>query len=300
MAPRFDLVQDRFYPQARALRAVFDERFADPRSTREDRFVWDYWHVPDQYTVLRTPAWEYFPEAVYRPFHEALVLWGRRTLGCWDVSPPWLSNYVDGCQQHLHADVPHGPWAFVFSLTPARPRFQGGETLILRPEVLDYWPGFDDAVDRELGSFVKRIAPTFNRLVCFDPRFPHGVTRVSGTHDPREGRLVIHGWFTEPQIFVEGARPAEQVDAALEPALAGLGAALVEYGLLHGMLSVRLHVARDGRVAQAKVLANTLVGREAPGQVEAAATRRILKALRAVELGKARGETQVTLPLLFR
>ena len=262
--------------------------------------MWDYWHVPDQYTLLRTPAWEYFPEDVYRAFHEALVHWGRRTLGCWDVSPPWLSCYVEGCQQHLHADVPHGPWAFVFSLTPPSPRFHGGETLLLRPEVLDYWPEFDDKVDRERSSFVKRIAPDFNRLVCFDPRFPHGVTRVGGTHDPREGRLVIHGWFTEPRIFVEGAREPEQVDAALEPALTALGEALVDLGLLHGMLSVRLQVAAAGAVSETRVLANTLVGREAPGQVEAQALERILAALRAVDFGAADGATEVTLPLLFR
>jgi hypothetical protein len=300
MAPRFDLIKDGFFSRARELRAVFDERFSDPRSTREDRFVWDYWHVPEQYTLLRTPAWEYFPQALYREFHESLVNWGRRTLGCWDVSPPWLSCYVEGCQQQLHADVPHGPWAWVFSLTPTRARFRGGETLILRPEVLDYWPGFNDTVDRELSSFVKTIPSKFNRLVCFDPRFPHGVTRLTGTHDPREGRLVVHGWFTEPRIFVEGARTSEQVDAALEPVLSALGEALVEYGLLHGMLSVRLRVDRAGAVEQAKVLANTLIGREAPGQVEVAATRRILKALRKVTFGKARGSTEITLPLLFR
>ena len=65
---RYNIVRNRFYAKARELRATFDERFADPRSTRADRFVWDYWHVPDQYTALRTPAWEYFPEALYRDF----------------------------------------------------------------------------------------------------------------------------------------------------------------------------------------------------------------------------------------
>ena len=73
---RFHLVRDGFSADAKALRGVFDERFADPRSTRADRFVWDYWHVPNQYTLLRTPAWEYFPEPLYERFHEALVLWG--------------------------------------------------------------------------------------------------------------------------------------------------------------------------------------------------------------------------------
>ena len=54
---------------------------------------------------------------------------GEDRLGCSRVSEPWLSFYVDGCRQELHADVPQGPWAFVFSLTrwDERP-FEGGET----------------------------------------------------------------------------------------------------------------------------------------------------------------------------
>ena len=78
------------------LRAHFDARFAEPRHAGAERFVWDYWHVPGQYTVLRTPAYAFFPPRIYRRFHEELVWWGRRTLGCHDVSPPWLSVYVEG------------------------------------------------------------------------------------------------------------------------------------------------------------------------------------------------------------
>ena len=76
-------------------------------------------------------------------FHRRLVAWGRETLGCHDISPPWLSLYVDGCRQELHGDLPHGPWAFVFSLTRWRGRvFRGGETLLVRDEVLDFWHDF--------------------------------------------------------------------------------------------------------------------------------------------------------------
>ena len=105
--------------------------------------MWDWWHVPDQYTALRTPAGEYFPKPLYERFHRRLVAWGRATLGCHDISPPWLSCYVDGCRQELHGDLPHGPWAFVYSLTPWRGRvFRGGETVLLRDEVLDFWHDF--------------------------------------------------------------------------------------------------------------------------------------------------------------
>jgi 2-oxoglutarate-Fe(II)-dependent oxygenase superfamily protein len=298
--PRFHLIRDGFFSEARALRGTFDERFADPRSARADRFVWDYWHVPDQYTLLRTPGWEYFPEDLYTRFHEQLVLWGRRTLGCWDISPPWLSCYVEGCVQHLHSDVPHGPWAFVYSLTPGSRAFQGGETEILRPEVLDYWANFAQAPDRERDSFTRRIAPRFNRLVVFDPRFPHGVTPVRGTHDPRHGRLVIHGWFTEPRVFVEGEHDDEAVSEVLDAGLAPAGEVLGELSPLHGVLSLRLTISASGAVSGIKVLANTLVRLEAPGVGEATALRRMKALLRKLEFGPAAGATEVTLPLLFQ
>ena len=67
------LIIDRFAPEAHALRSVFDSRFAAPREAHGDRFVWDYWHVPGQYTALRTPAWTYFPRTLYARFHNRLV-----------------------------------------------------------------------------------------------------------------------------------------------------------------------------------------------------------------------------------
>jgi hypothetical protein len=298
--PRFRFVVDRFYPHARRLREVFERRFADPRSTRGDRFVWDWWHVPDQYTLLRTPAWEYFPARVYRPFHAALLRWGRTTLGCVDVSPPWLSCYVEGCQQHLHSDVPHGPWAFVYSLTPpGRPRFRGGETLLLRPEVLSYWPTFPAQPDRELGGLVDRVPSRFDRLVAFDPRLPHGVTRVEGTQDPREGRLVVHGWFTEPRPFLEGALRERQVEAPLGDAVGRL-AERVAARALHGVLSVRLDVSAAGAVTRARLLADTLIDLAAPTTPPRAVGRAALAHLRAMRLPRAGGRTTITVPLLFR
>lgn len=83
------------------------------------------------------------------------MTYAREELGCAGVTPVWLSCYVDGCRQELHADVPHGPWAFVLSLTrwDAR-KFTGGETFILKPEVLDYWRSFDAGAVVERGSLV--------------------------------------------------------------------------------------------------------------------------------------------------
>lgn len=86
---------------------------------------------------------------------DALVEFGERQLGCRGISPIWLSCYVNGCRQGLHADAPHGPFAFVLSLTRwDERRFSGGETLLLQPHVLDYWRSFDSGVGTEMPQLV--------------------------------------------------------------------------------------------------------------------------------------------------
>jgi hypothetical protein len=293
-------IVDGFAAEATALRAAFDQRFAEPRRATGDRFVWDYWHVPGQYTALRTPAWQYFPARVYRAFHERLVRWGRETLGCHDVSPPWLSCYVDGCRQELHGDLPHGPWAFVFSLTRwATRRFTGGETLMLREPVLDFWNDFRSERAVEEGELVRAIPARWNRLTVFDPRVPHGVRRVEGTHDPREGRLVVHGWFVQPRPFIAGSLPRarlsrgiEQVTRALSPWLdAGLPVA--------GMLSIRFGVTAAGRTRGVRLLSDTTRVPHADERHRRRLLGAALAAVRGLELGRQRGPSQVTLPLVF-
>ena len=294
------LVVDKFAAEARALREHFDARFADPRRATTDRFVWDLWNVPGQYTALRTPAWEYFPRKTYEAFHQRLVWWGRRTLGCHDVSPPWLSCYVNGCEQRLHGDLPHGPVAFVFSLTHwATRNFRGGETLVLRDEVLDFWRGFVSARAVEEPEVLDEVPAKFNRLVAFDPRLPHGVRRVDGSMDPTVGRLVIHGWFVQPRPFIEGPLPEKALSLAIEAVTAAISPEL-EAGLpLAGLLSLGFQVTAAGKVAGLKTLADTT--RTIP---EAAAGRRRLlslarKALEKHIFPKRALPSRVTLPLLF-
>ena len=65
--------------------------------------MWDYWHVPDQYTLLRTPADQFFPEEQYQQLEDALLDYGEEQLGCRGISPIWLSYYVDGCRQVQHS-----------------------------------------------------------------------------------------------------------------------------------------------------------------------------------------------------
>ena len=77
-------------------------RFSNPLHTTGQRFVWDYWHVPNQYTLLRTPADQFFPEDHYQQLEDGLLDYGEQQLGCRGISPIWLSYYVDGCRQVTH------------------------------------------------------------------------------------------------------------------------------------------------------------------------------------------------------
>jgi hypothetical protein len=298
--PQSLLVVDGFTPHAKKLRAHYDARFADPRSTRGDRFVWDYWHVPGQYTALRTPAFQYFPEPLYRAFHEQLVWWGRRTLGCHDVSPPWMSCYVEGCRQELHGDLPHGPWAFVFSLTRWKQRtFRGGETMMLQDGVLDWWTAFESARHVEQPQLVRLVEPQFNRLAVFDPRIPHGVRRVEGTHDPREGRLVIHGWFVQPRPFVEGPLKAAALQSRIDAVTEAIMPILETGVSVAGMVSVRFGVTPQGRTRGVKVLCNNLRGNALEAEARDALVTTVLRTLRMLDFPRHKGPSTVTLPLVF-
>ena len=292
------IVVDRFAPEATRLRAVFDDRFADPRRAHGERFVWDYWHVPGQYTALRTPAWTYFPERSYQRFHRRLVAWGRETLGCHDVSPPWLSLYVEGCRQELHGDLPHGPWAFVFSLTPSSRTFRGGETLLLRDDVLDFWQDFTSTRAVEHDALLRAIAPRFSRLVVFDPRIPHGVRTVTGTHDPREGRLVIHGWFVQPRPFIRGTLSARALTARTDE-LGERIASWIGSLPLAGLASFGFTVDRRGAVRAVRMLSDTTRTPRADERARRRAVRRIRDAIGGWRFDAQRGASQVTLPLVF-
>jgi hypothetical protein len=293
------ITTDNFFQDAKHLRSFFSDRFADPRGADGNRFIWDYWHVPNQYTVLRTPAYHFFPKKLYDGFHQQLVWWGRRTLGCHDISPPWMSCYVDGCNQQLHGDLPHGPWAFVYSLTPWKNRkFTGGETVLLREEILNYWQNQSSAGLEHENIFLE-VPALFNRLTVFDPRIPHGVKEVRGVHDVNEGRLVIHGWFVQPRPFVEGPLSTKKVQAAIDD-LSGSLQELINEGLeISGLMSVRFTVSEHGDVGNMKVLSNALRHPTGNQQIEIALQKHIVQFIKKAKFGKIRGSSNVTLPLVF-
>lgn len=307
--PKHVLIEKNFFSDARRLRGTFERKFADPRDTRSDRFVWDFWHIEDQYRLLRTPARHYFPEAQYRKLEAGLLDYAKQKLGCSGLSEPWLSCYIDGCEQNFHADNPHGPWAFVYSLTPwANRTFRGGETLVAKPALLDYWSHFSSDRGLEFEDLFQEIPAAFNQLLVFDPRLPHGVKRVQGALAPQAGRLVIHGWFTEPRPFIDGALSrggyAKLTARVLDETLAELNAALSELGPLHGTLTVELRLDAGGQVRGGKLLTHTLLSREA-GHARAAKSVRdaialIFTSLGATTFPESNGPSRITIPFLFR
>lgn len=289
-----------FYPAFKDLRNEFDAHFKNSKSTHGKRFVWDFWYDKDQYHLIRTPAFHYFQKTNYKNFHSHLVQWGRENLGCHDISPPWLSYYVDGCFQNLHSDVPHGPWAFVYSLTPNRKEFRGGETLILKSETLNYWSNYIDQKNREYPSFVDRIESKMNQLIVFDPRFPHGVTEVKGTRDPLKSRLVIHGWFVNPRPYVTGGLSTSQVQKAVQPKFEHLSKILSSIDLLNGTLSCRLAVTPGGKVKTYTVVSNSVLSLTNRFEDQTYLMKELKSLFSSTQFPTAKTGSIVTLPLIFK
>lgn len=293
-------VHKKFYSGAKKLRQEFDTQFSNPRTTGAQRFVWDYWYFEDQYHLLRTPAVYYFSKKIYQEFHSQLVQWGRENLGCHDISPPWLSYYVDGCYQNLHSDVPHGPWAYVYSLTLDPKAFRGGETLILKDDVLDYWTHFQNQQNHEYNNFVHRIPAHFNQLVVFDPRYPHGVTEVKGTRDPQKARLVIHGWFVNPRPYVVGGLKTSQVQKPLAEAMAQIAKVASELGFTNGTVSLKLEISIDGKVNKFKELTNTLKSLAHQPSDVVLLNKALKLVFKDLQFPRAQQKSHLVIPILFQ
>ena len=288
-----------FSSEAKAMRSFFEEQFADPRELHPKRFVWDRWYIENQYSLLRTPAASYFPEKIYQSFEQQLVEFGQSILGCAELTPPWLSVYTDGDSQNWHADNPHGPWAYVFSLTPwGKRKFRGGETLIMKPAMLDYWRPENLSHGLETDDLMESVPARFNQLLVFDPRLPHAVERVSGVQDPREGRLVIHGWFTKPCPFIEGALSKKQNFDWLDEVLKSVTTPLVGLTPVVGCASFRVKVKPSGAVSEVQALAQALHSYEKSISIKPV-LQKIISGLKAARFPESRGVSTMTIPFIF-
>ncbi|MGK3733589.1 MAG: hypothetical protein ACI90V_000425 [Bacillariaceae sp.] len=108
-----------------------------------------------QYSLKRIQTSLFFPEDLYNDLVDDLVTVAN-SIGLTAISPPWTSMYTEGDTQNFHTDSSHGPMAFVLSLSNDGD-FQGGETMILKPEILDLWRNFETDKPREIGNIVRYV-----------------------------------------------------------------------------------------------------------------------------------------------
>ena len=190
------------------LKNEFNSQFSIPyKQYSLDRCVWDYFHVDDQFNAHITPANNIFKKSTLNKFEKTLLSWIYKNLGCTEINSMWCSNYTHSCGQNFHMDINHGMWAYVYSLTDWDNReFTGGETVLLKPEILNFWQNITTIEDIIINSATDRvyskIAPKLNQLLFFDSRIPHGVETVMGTSTITKGRTVIHGWIKTPKLHI--------------------------------------------------------------------------------------------------
>jgi len=286
-----------FFPRAGAMRAAFEARFASARVQDRQRFIWDYWHVPGQYTYVRTFAKWLFSSELMSAFLHHLRSWGQEHLGCNTITEPWLSFYVDGCGQELHTDRLHGPWAFVVSLTRwDERRFTGGETTLAGRALLNYWQSGGHRQPLEYDTMIELQPARFNQLLVFDARIPHGVRRVEGTRDPAESRLVLHGWFKPPSLIVGGGVGRGAAEEMAVSAGRHWQALMGDYDDLAGWLILRRDFAGGPEGAAVHVLTNTLVSTGARGDSVRCVTEAMCAMLRTVPLPGLAQFGSVTFP----
>lgn len=289
-----------FFDEALNLRREFESKFKDPKRTTADRFVWDYWYVEDQYTLLRTEAENIFSKKIFQNFTQSLIEFGQKYLGCDGITPPWISYYVDGCKQELHADVPHGPWAYVYSLTPWNKReFTGGETVLLKPSTLDYWNHYEEMNGIEMKELTTRIPAHFNQLLVFDPRIPHGVTPVRGVQDPLKARVVIHGWFTNPCPIIKGGLGEKKTAQILNNIIYEMEPLFDKYSAMTGTLTLRIEISPKGEIDRLYFLTNTLISLD-KSLSPVKFLNEIERFLKQKSFPKASRRTEITLPFLFQ
>lgn len=294
---------------AEKMRQFYDDHFWDPRQPNANRFVWDPWYVnvgdilkgtntdqsesnmdvstsstltktddevpgeheatlaQTQYSLKRIQCNNFFTEPDFSILVEELTLLGR-SIGLTAITPPWMSMYTHGDMQNFHTDAPQGPMAFVLSLSKEH-QFQGGETMLLRPNIMEMWKGFYGSVGLEAGQILRFIPPTpLGRFIAFDPRVPHGVNRVSGMqgngNDPRYARVVIHGWYNQPEVCWFGPwdenSKMQDLQGMLDETLQGIVDILDsgEIGRAVGYLACKLDIDEDGEVVNVLGVCDTL------------------------------------------
>jgi hypothetical protein len=293
-------VVDDFMPIefARSMRADVEAHFANPAKHHADiHQVWNYWFVPGLYTYLKTQPEKVIQRDKVEQFLLALRRWSIDLLGLGGVTWPFLSLYVNGCSQGLHNDSKNGRLGFVYSLTPTERRTMGGETIVMREG--DLFRRNLRSANAGLGLY-ELIEPRFNRLVLFDDRMVHGVSRVSGSMDPMDARCVMHGHIEETGPIITGALPPDAIRqgirGALERFATGRTAVISHY---HGPISFRLTISPKGTVSHIRMLLDRVFHEQDGHGGWDPIRASLVDCLLGGTFPAAPGETVVTLPMTF-
>jgi len=281
-----------------AMRHDIEHHFDNPGAhLPETHQVWNYWHIPQLYTYLRTDCDKVIKRAHMLRFMAALTNWAVRTIGMAHITWPYLSLYVSGCKQGIHNDSTNGRFAFVYSLTKNDRKTSGGETIILKE---------GDAFRRRLTQpgagtdFYDLIAPRFNRLAIFDDRMPHAVERVQGSMDPIEGRFVLHGHISESGPIVVGALTPATINVVVQNTLSGLAAEIAAGPeRYHGPLVLRFTVLPSGEVADPLILVDRVARGDDMEKGAEAVAAHVLTGLTKLSFPPAPASSQVTLPVII-
>ena len=121
--------------------------------------------------------------------------------------------------------------------------------MILTPQVLDYWRDLDTSQGMEAPSLVRFLPPTFGRFTAFDGRVPHAVQAVDCPRGgPLESRIVIHGWFAQPEtIWTGDLADVEDAQMTLDSALTEM---VRTYTREAGVRNLEREIAKVARVAR--------------------------------------------------
>jgi hypothetical protein len=280
---RHYLLVDHFFAGADRLRAAYDARLERRPPPAPDPGVWEYWHVPGQFSHHRAPARAFFPPETFGAFERRLLAWASAELGLSRLEePPWLSFFLDGEYQGVHRDTANGAFAFTYGLSrPKAPAFAGGETLLARPDLLEYWRRRSHRAERGHDPLFDEVPPRYNRLLAFDSRLPHAVKRVEGPRDPRRARVAVQGWLSAAGCVVSaGELDAGALTARVNEALARAARRGAGPEGLEGLVALRVELSARGELKAVVERVNTLVAVEA-GAGDAAEVGRALAAVLA-------------------
>jgi hypothetical protein len=245
-----------FAPFANEMRAAIDGHFSNPYERGAMHQIWEYWNVPDLYCYLRTHPQNVLGTELYQTFMGYLSTWSLEKFGLLPNSRPWLSIYVQGCEQQPHNDAGNGRFGYTYSLTRWRSRrFSGGETVL-----------FDKT--SQLGAVMScpaaghdiysSVPARFNQLLIFDDTLVHGVRTVSGHTSPQDGRIVIHGHLREAALRVDGSLETESVRGPVGLLYEGAQGLLDSFEGVAGLLVVRCTVSSTGSILRVNCLTNSL------------------------------------------